>query len=58
MVPHTPVTMVARDDNQGVVSGLARLLSRDGSTAATAEHGERTRAPLQEHRDGEYADSS
>jgi CheY-like chemotaxis protein len=34
-----PVTILVIDDKPSIVSGLARLLRRDGHTVATAENG-------------------
>ena len=43
-----PVTILVIDDKPSIVSGLARLLRRDGHTVATAENGNRALALLQE----------
>jgi CheY-like chemotaxis protein len=44
----TPVTILVIDDTPSIVSGLARLLRRDGHTVETAEHGNGALALLQE----------
>ncbi len=45
---YAPVTLLVIDDAPSILSGLARLLHRDGPTVETAENGHRALTLLQE----------
>src|SRR5262245_31540684 len=48
MVPQTPLHVLVVDDEPGFLSGLTRLLQRDGHTVQTATDGQAALALLQE----------
>jgi CheY-like chemotaxis protein len=49
MAPPTACTILVIDDDPGFVSGLTRLLQRDGHTVETADNGQHALARLREH---------
>jgi CheY-like chemotaxis protein len=48
MAPQTALQVLVVDDNPGILSGLTRLLQRDGHTVETATDGQAALALLQE----------
>ncbi len=49
MAPQTSFTILVIDDDPGIVSGLSRLLRRDGHTVETADNGHQALERLREH---------
>jgi CheY-like chemotaxis protein len=49
MAAQTSVTILVIDDDPGIVSGLSRLLRRDGHTVETAADGHHALERLREH---------